>query len=108
MIKKPLVLQPPPQAIVVKRDLVYRTEGNDTLLADVYLPPQLGAEERRPVVIFIHGGPTAAEMKPKDWRIYADYGRLIASGGFVGVTFNHRFFSGADLGRAQTDVAALI
>ena len=61
------------------------------------------------MVIFIHGGPVPEDKtQPKDWRIFTDYGRLAASSGFVGVTFNHGFFSPAELERAQSNVEALI
>jgi dipeptidyl aminopeptidase/acylaminoacyl peptidase len=57
----------------------------------VYQPSGLGEDERRPAVLLIHGGPLPKEVSPKDWRLFQDYGRLLAASGFVGVTFNHRF-----------------
>jgi BD-FAE protein len=105
IFRKPLVLQPPASEVEIRRDIVYRED----LLADFYLPPR---RERRPVVIFIHGGPAprpsdAAALKPKDWRIFQDYGRLLASSGFVAVTFNYRFLAD-EIDRATTDVEVLI
>ena len=74
---------------IVRRDVVYRTDGNTSLLADIYLP-RTGT--RRPIAVFVHGGPLQPDMQPKNWRVYRDYGRLLAANGFVAVTFNHRFF----------------
>ncbi len=109
IIKTPLVLRPGSAEVVVKRDLVYRTDGETKLHADVYLP-SLAKDERRPIVIFIHGGPSGGKEQggPKDWRIFTDYGRLMATSGFVAVTFNHRFYQPSDLARAQEDVTTLI
>src|SRR5438128_3446999 len=109
LIRKPLVLQPPAGDIVVQRDVVYRTDGESRFLADIYQPAKLAEGERRPVVIFIHGGPVPADKtQPKEWRIFTDYGRLAASSGFIGVTFNHGFFAASELGRAESNVEALI
>jgi dipeptidyl aminopeptidase/acylaminoacyl peptidase len=32
-------------------------DGPNELKMDIYSPPNLGADERRPVFLFIHGGP---------------------------------------------------
>lgn len=109
LIKMPLVLKSPAGDVAVQRDVVYRADGEMKFLADIYLPPKLAAGERRPVVIFIHGGPVPADKtQPKEWRIFTDYGRLAALSGFIGVTFNHGFFSATDLGRAESNVEAMI
>jgi acetyl esterase/lipase len=68
---------------------MYTTVDNPNLLMDVYTPPGLAKGERRPAVLFIHGG-AGAESRPKDWGIYISWGRLVAASGVVGVTFTHR------------------
>src|SRR6266851_1734660 len=42
--------------VIVKTDLKYTTANDPNLLMDVYIPPGLGKGERRPAVVFIHGG----------------------------------------------------
>jgi acetyl esterase/lipase len=103
LIRLPLVLQPSAGDVVIERDVVY---GENKLLADIYRPAERG---QRPVVIFIHGGPVPADKtQPKEWRIFTDYGRLAASSGFIGVTFNHGFFGPSEFARAASNVEALI
>lgn len=106
--QKPL-LYPVTGEPLVKRDVVYRIDGAARLLADVYRP-RLRRGVRRPVVVFVHGGPITAGMppSPKDWRIYRDYGRLLASRGFVAVTFNHRLTRENDYATSAADVGALL
>ena len=47
-------------------------------------------------------------MQPKNWRVYRDYGRLLAANGFVAVTFNHRFFEMGKYETASADFDALL
>src|SRR5207248_2761146 len=65
---------------------------------------------RRPGVVFIHGGPIPADLRPAptDWGVYRSYGELAAASGFVGATFNHRYHSRAQLDEAASDIAAAI
>ena len=78
-----------------RTNLVYKRDGSDEIKMDIYMPPNLASGERRPVVLFIHGGPLGANPTPgaKDWPFYKSYGRLMAASGLVGVTFNHRYVS---------------
>jgi acetyl esterase/lipase len=92
----------------VERDLTYRGTGDGGVKMDVYVPHGLSASDRRPVVFFVHGGPLGPDMRPKDWGVYRSYGELVAASGFVGVTFNHRLFSVADLDRSAEEVAAAV
>jgi acetyl esterase/lipase len=75
--------------VKVQANLRYASANDPNLLMDVYLPPGLKAGERRPVVLFIHGG-AGSESQPKDWGFYKSWGRLAAASGFVAVTFTHR------------------
>jgi dienelactone hydrolase len=76
---------------------------------DVYWPADSDAEVS-PLVIFIHGGPISADMRPtpRDWPIYIAYGSLAASHGVVGVTLDHRLFSTADYPVAADDLASAV
>ena len=70
-------------------NLRYTATADPNIAMDIYRPAELGVSEKRPAVIFIHGG-AKPEWTPKDWGVYTSWGRLIAASGFVGVTFTHR------------------
>ena len=109
IIKLPLVYSVPGMdRVEVRKDLTYRTVGGTALKMDAYLPPGLAGGERRPAVIYVHGGPVAPAMSPKDWRGYQEYGRLAGASGLVGITFNHRFYGPKEAADAAGDVDALI
>ncbi len=75
--------------VQVKSDLKYTSVNSPHLLMDVYIPPSLANDERRPAVLFIHGG--VPEGSPaKNMGIFTSWGRLVAASGMVGVTFTHR------------------
>jgi acetyl esterase/lipase len=92
----------------VRRQLEYKTSDGVSLSMDVYAPPDLKAGERRPAIVFIHGGPVPPAMEPTEWGVYRSYGELAAASGFVGVTFKHRLNALADYGRAAGDATALL
>lgn len=86
-------------------DAEKRRDGN----LDVYLPANSGVE-MAPAVVFVHGGPIPAELRPtpRDWPVYIGYGSLAASHGVVGVTFDHHLYSTADYPVAASDVASVV
>jgi acetyl esterase/lipase len=98
---------PGADAAIVRKDVVYKTVGETPLHADVYTPPTLGKDDRRPAVIFVHGGPVPTPGI-KEWGVFVSYGQLAAASGFVGVTFHHRFFGPGMLPQADEDVADLV
>jgi acetyl esterase/lipase len=90
-VSKPVVYRlPDMDRVRVISNLKYSDVNNPYLLMDVYLPPDLKPHERRPVVIFIHGG-AGPESRPKDWGIFESWGRLTAAAGMVAAMFTHRF-----------------
>jgi acetyl esterase/lipase len=94
--------------VTVKSDLKYTSVNNPNLLMDVYTPPNLEKNERRPAVIFIHGG-AGAEYTAKDWGIYTSWGRLIGASDLIGVTFTHRLSATkTSLEDSASDLAAAI
>ena len=100
------------EKIRARKDLIYKRVAGAELKMDVYNPPNLRNGARRPAIVFIHGGalPPNLRTKPKEWGAYASYGQLAAASGFVGITFNLRFF-GWDmkaLADARSDVADAI
>jgi acetyl esterase/lipase len=98
------------EAARVQRTVAYRMAGEPPvpLNMDVYAPADLAEGERRPAVIFVHGGPVPAGASSKDMGVFVSYGELAAASGLVGVTFNHRFTSPAMAPEADKDVAELV
>ncbi|MEC4015374.1 alpha/beta hydrolase [Streptomyces sp. H27-D2] len=74
---------------------------------DLHLPD---ADQPRPAVVFVHGGPVPPGTRPtpRDWPTFVGYGRYVASLGAVGVTVDHRLHSLGDYGRAAEDVAEAV
>ncbi|MGW7286509.1 alpha/beta hydrolase [Streptomyces sp. NPDC054847] len=74
---------------------------------DLYLPD---TDEPRPAVVFVHGGPVSAEVRPtpRDWPGFVGYGSYVASLGAVGVTLDHRLHDLTDYGRAAEDIAEAV
>ncbi|MFJ8982344.1 alpha/beta hydrolase [Streptomyces sp. NPDC102282] len=72
---------------------------------DLYVPP--AAQEPRPAVIFVHGGPvpSGARPTPRDWPLLTGYARFAAGHGVVGVTLDHGLHSVNDYAKAAADVA---
>ena len=104
--KKPLVVQHPAMSSIrVRKGIVYRSDGDESLLMDV-----AGEfEQPVPAIIFIHGGPMRTTYDPpREWRLFQEYGRLAACRGFVGVTFNHRFYAHEQLPQSIEDVEAAV
>jgi acetyl esterase/lipase len=94
--------------VKVVQNLKYRSTNDPNVLMDVYLPPDLTARDKRPAVIFVHGG-AKTEWTAKDWGIYTTWGRLVAASGFVGVAFTHRLeYPNKSLASAAEDVMAAI
>ncbi len=109
IIRMPVVYRVPGmEAVVVQRNVAYKTVGSTPLEMDVYSPPGLPAGERRPAIVFVHGGPVPAAARPKDWAVYVSYGRLAGASGWVGITFNHRFHAPERVAEAAGDVADLL
>ncbi|MGW2209646.1 alpha/beta hydrolase family protein [Streptomyces sp. NPDC001781] len=74
---------------------------------DLYLPD---GQEARPAVVFVHGGPLPAGIRPtpRDWPTFTGYARLVAQLGFVAVTLDHRLHAPDDFARAAEDVSAAV
>jgi acetyl esterase/lipase len=94
--------------VKVVQNLKYTKTDDPNILMDIYLPPDVASGDKRPAVIFIHGG-VKTEYTPKDWGVYTTWGRLVAASGFVGVTFTHRLaYPDKSLENAAQDVRAAI
>ena len=104
-VMMPVVLKVPGMDRVrVVENLKYTKSDDPNVLMDIYIPPDLPENEKRPAVIFIHGG-AKTDYTPKDWGVYTTWGRIIAASGFVGVTFTHRLeYPNASLEKGAADV----
>jgi len=104
-VMMPIVYRVPGmEKVKVIQNLKYAKSDDPNILMDVYLPPNLAKAEKRPAVIFIHGG-AKPEWTAKDWGVYKTWGRLVAASGFVGVTFTHRLeYQSKSLENAAQDV----
>lgn len=100
------------EKIKARKNLTYKRVADEELKMDIYAPPNLPRGGRRPAVVFLHGGalPSNLRTKPKEWGAYVSYGQLVAATGFVGVTFNQRFYGWdkTSITNAQSDVADAI
>jgi acetyl esterase/lipase len=96
--------------VKVAKNLVYKRVAGEELKMDVYSPPGTSRRVRRPAIVFIHGGrvPPNLLTTPKEWGAYVSFGQLVAASGFVGVTFNHRFYTWNSLPDSQSDVMDLM
>lgn len=74
---------------------------------DLHLPVGDGP---RAAVLFVHGGPVPAGLKPtpRDWPTYVGYAQYVASLGAVGATVDHRLHDLGDYPRAARDVAEAV
>jgi acetyl esterase/lipase len=104
-VMMPVVLKVPGMdRVKVVENLKYTKSDDANVLMDIYIPPDLSENEKRPAVIFLHGG-AKTDYTPKDWGVYTSWGRLIAASGFVGVTFTHRLeYPNSSLEKAAADV----
>src|SRR5439155_19324183 len=69
--------------VKVVQNLKYTKSEDPNVLMDIYVPSDLSENEKRPAVIFLHGG-AKTDYTPKDWGVCTSWGRLIAASGFVG------------------------
>ena len=98
------------ERINARKDVVWKRVDGVDLKLDLYQTPDKPGAQPMPAVVFIHGGPLPANLRtePKDWGVYISYGQLAAASGFVGVTFNHRYYGFNRLKDAQSDVNDLV
>ncbi|MPY59539.1 alpha/beta hydrolase [Streptomyces spongiae] len=111
----PFVLDVPelPRERTGRIDL-YVPDALDALDALDVLDEPVGASEVSerplPAVVFVHGGPVPADLRPtpRDWPGFVGYGRYAASLGVVGVTLDHRLHGLDDHERATEDITEAV
>jgi acetyl esterase/lipase len=74
---------------------------------DLYLPE---ANEPRPAIVFVHGGPLpeAVLPRPREWPVFRGYGTMAAAVGVVGAVVEHRLHTPSDYPQAAADVVQAI
>ncbi|WP_229075151.1 alpha/beta hydrolase [Actinoplanes sp. DH11] len=73
---------------------------------DLYIP----SDERRPAIIFVHGGPLPPGMDPlpREWPLFQAYASLAADRGVVGAVVEHRLQGPDSYPAAADDVAGAV
>ncbi len=102
-----LTVLAPPTGARVRRDLVYRTDGDRMFKLDVYGPSSGG---RASPVVFLVNGDAAEEViaTAKDWGVFRSYGEHLAARSLVGIPFNHRSTNRFERTEVVNDVRAAI
>lgn len=106
---RPFVLDVPerPRERVGRIDLYAPDESDESDECD---EPGEASERPRPAVVFVHGGPLPADLRPtpRDWPSFTGYGRYAASLGVFGVTLDHRLHGFDDYERAAEDITEAV
>src|SRR2546425_11940218 len=69
-VMMPVVLKVPGMDNVkVVQNLKYTKSDDPNVLMDIYVPPDLSEDQKRPAVIFLHGGAKAC-YTPKTWTVF--------------------------------------
>jgi len=73
--------------IVIKKDITYLKDDKGSLSFDIYLPPQLRNNDKKPAIIFLNAiGERQGQPKVKTWGIYSSWPKLIAAKGYIGIS----------------------
>ena len=94
--KKKVVYEiPGAEAVIVRRDEVYRVTGAGPLTMDLYYPPGATPGVRHPAIVIVLGfsgartpNPLGCPFKEMEWSI--SWGRLIAASGIVAIVYANR------------------
>lgn len=94
----------------VVKNLNYSIDKNEFTTLDIYAPTTNKPIAGFPVVLLIHGGPVSPgiPVKPKDWKVYINYGKLVACNGVAVVTVNHRVFDSENISQSRNDLLSAI
>jgi hypothetical protein len=70
IVNRPVVYSVPGMdQVTVRKDLVYTKSDDPNVKMDLYLPPGLKPGEKRPAVLFLHGG-APTQYRPKEWGFF--------------------------------------
>lgn len=98
---EPLIYQlPEMNNVIIKQNIIFKTVHDTSLILDVYYPPGFTFKNKLPVVIFNNG---VGSMTLPQWRVYKDWGKLIAAKGLIAVNYQARQNNGLADGAALLD-----
>jgi len=104
MARRKLVYQAPgAEAVIVRRDLEYRTTDDGALTMDLYRPPDPPAGARLPLVVFVIGFSDLGAQayfgcKFKEMESFIGWARLTAASGLAAITYSTGKQPAADAG----------
>jgi tetratricopeptide (TPR) repeat protein len=88
----PIVYQIPEMGKVqIKENIVYKRINDTSLTLDVYYPPNFNFKTNLPVVIFNNG---VGSLTIPQWRVYKDWGKLMAAKGMIAINYQARQSNG--------------
>jgi tetratricopeptide (TPR) repeat protein len=80
--------------VMVRQDVAWKSLGADTLRMDLYYPPRYRRGQPLPVVVFVNGigepSDLPATQRMRRWGQYTTWSRLLATRGFMAVTYDAR------------------
>ena len=80
-----VLTHPDMEHVMREKDLVYLKDAKGTFHADIYSPPILKPDEKRPAIVFLNGvGGTTL----KNNGVYISWAKLVAAHGMIAVTMN--------------------
>src|ERR1044071_502787 len=85
--------QPAMDKVTVEEGKKFMAANDTTLVFDIYYPQGFDKKQQLPVVVFVNG---VGSMELHRWKIYQDWGRLVAANGLIGVTYQTRRNHAAD------------
>jgi len=96
------------EEVKVSKDIQYKEESGQDSLADIYYPPNMGEQEKLPVVVYVHGDGPGRNLKESEH--YESWARLTAASGMIAVMFNHQFASSSNKSLSETgsDIDAML
>ncbi|MBB3211061.1 acetyl esterase/lipase [Herbaspirillum sp. Sphag1AN] len=94
------------EGITVTRDIAYGTHARQKL--DLYLPQGSSVQQRRPIVIFVHGGAFLRGNMNANAQIYGNVLYYVARQGYVGINVEYRLAPEAAYPAGSQDVAAAV
>jgi tetratricopeptide (TPR) repeat protein len=95
---EPIVYQIPEMSKVrVKENIVFKKVNDTSLSLDVYYPPNFKYKTNLPVVVFNNG---VGSMTIPQWRVYKDWGKLVAAKGMIAINYQARGNNGFEDGDA--------
>jgi len=73
--------------VKVQKDITFLDDAKGTLKLDLYTPPGLRVNEKRPAIIFLNAiGERTGGRKVKSWGIYTSWPTLMAAYGYIGIS----------------------